>query len=151
MIPGKIKEQLLSTNEAHMQIKQFILDGKPALIARFGGNEAECTVKGIGIRLKAKKDFENKILRRMYLNAGVFPYGKEMALRFSDISKWAAEQVDLLGWWMPFMQDYLALEICRKDVMLTRLGCLEPYYSDVPWTAALKGKKYWLYTPSKNP
>lgn len=145
----KIKNSLLDLTETQERIRQIILDGKPALIARFGSNEAECTAKGIGIRLKIKRKFDNKILNLIHLNAGVFPYGKEMALRFSDISTEAAQQVDLLGWWSSFMQDYLALEVCKKDIILTKLAFLEPYYSDTPWTLALQGKKVLVVHPFK--
>ncbi len=145
----QIKNCLLDLTETQECIRQLILDGKPALIARFGSNEAACTAAGIGIRLKAKRKFDNKILKLIYLNAGVFPYGEEMALRFSDISKEAAQQVDLLGWWSSFMQDYLALEVCKKDILLTKLAFLEPYYSDTPWTVALQGKKVLVVHPFK--
>ncbi len=145
----EIERKLLNLEEAQQKIKNIILAGKPSMIARFGSNEADCTSKGIGIRLGAKRHLDTKRLQRIHLNAGVFPFGEKMALRFSEISEEAAKQVDLLGWWSVGMQDYLALEVCKKDVALTRLGYLEPYYSTVPWTAALRGKKVLVVHPFK--
>jgi hypothetical protein len=133
------------------KIRKIILTGEPALISRFGSNEALCTAEGIGMSLFVKNAFTKKLLNSMYLNAGVFPYGEEMALRFSQISAEAALQVDLLGWWNSPMQDYLALEVCRSDVSLCKLGHLEPYYNlHNPWSAALKGKKVLVIHPFKD-
>ena len=148
-VPKEIKQRRKSLDETQEYIRQIIVDGKPALIARFGSNEAHCTAEGLGIIYGKKKKFSPKILNRMHLNAGVFPYGETMALRFSEISAEAAAQVDLLGWWSSYMQDYLALEVCKKDVVLSKLGHLEPYYSDKPWSAALKGKKVLVIHPFK--
>lgn len=148
-MPKAIKKRMLELDDAQEAIRRMILEGKPAMVSRFGSNEALCTGIGIGIRLGQKKNFNQKNLVSMHRNAGVFPYGKEMALRFSEISEEAAKSVDLLGWWSTYMQDYLALEICNENVMLTRLGNLEPYYSDNPWTDSLKGKKVLVIHPFK--
>ncbi len=146
----KIEERRLDLTDTQNEIKKIILEGKPKLISRFGSSEAWCTAEGIGIKLGLKRQFSPKILNVVYFNAGVFPHGKDMALRFSEISEQAAKNVDLLGWWSSYMQDYLALEVCKKDVILTNLGFLEPYYSDTPWSVALKGKKVLVIHPFKN-
>lgn len=148
-VPKEIEQRLLGLDETQNLIRQMILDGKPTMISRFGSNEAQCTATGIGVRLGKKRHFPNTILNRIHLNAGVFPFGEKMALRFSEISEEAAANIDLLGWWPTFMQDFLALEVCKKDVMLTTLAFLEPYYSSTPWTAALKGKKVLVIHPFK--
>lgn len=148
-VPKEIKERKISLDDAQNEIKRIILEGKPKMIARFGSNEAWCTAEGIGIRLGKKRQFSEKILSLMHLNAGVFPYGEKSALRFSEISEEAAKDVDLLGWWASYMQDYLALEVCKKDVKLTSLASLEPYYSNTPWTVALRGKKVLVVHPFK--
>ena len=148
-VPKQIKRKRMNLNETQEYIRQIINAGKPALISRFGSNEAHCTAEGIGIKYGKKKKFSPSILNRIYLNAGVFPYGEKMAMRFCEISAEAAVQVDLLGWWTSFMQDYLALEVCKKDIALTHLGHLEPYYSDTPWSAELKGKKVLVIHPFK--
>ncbi len=145
--PKLIEQKLLNLDETQTLIKQIILSGKPAMIARFGSNEAWCTAEGIGIQTGGIRHFHDKILNQIHLNAGVFPYGEEMALRFSEICLDAASNVDLLGWWPSFMQDLLVKEICPKDLAITKLGSLEPYYSDTPWSSALKGKKVLVVHP----
>lgn len=140
----------LSLEEAQDKIRQIILKGEPALVARFGSNEATCTVSTIGIKLGAIKKFKESLLYRMNNNAGLFPYGEKMALRFGEISVDAAKQVDLLGVWDSTMQDYLVKNVCSKKMQITMLKNLEPYYSETnPWTAALKGKKVLVIHPFK--
>lgn len=144
-----LRKKKISLDETQDTIRQIILEGRPALVARFGSNEATCTAEAIGIRLGAIKQFDKDLLFRMQNNAGVFPYGKEMAQRFGEISARSAHLVDLLGVWDSSMQDYLVAKICAENVILTSLGHLEPYYSERPWTAALKGKKVLVIHPFK--
>lgn len=148
-VSKEIRQRLLSLEETQDVIRKMILDGKPAVISRFGSNEAWCTAEGIGVRLGKKRHFSPLVLRLMHFNAGLFPYGEKMAVRFSEISEEAASSVDLLGWWGSFMQEYLAKEVCKKDVLLTKLANLEPYYSETPWSSALKGKKVLVIHPFK--
>ena len=139
----------LTIDETHSRIKEIILSGKPAMIARFGGNEARCTAEAIGIELGARKKFRPKTLRYMHINAGLFPAGEEMSMRFAQICKEAAQEVDLLGYWGSFMQDYLINHICPAEMELTFLEDLEAYNSSSPWTAALEGKKVLVIHPFK--
>lgn len=149
-IPSKINYELLPCDDAQEKIKNIITAGQPALIARFGSVEARCTAEGIGIMLGARKTFDEYTLRTINRNAGVFPYGEEMALRFSEISKESAKEVDILGFWDTYMQDYLLNEVCKKDIILTHLGNLEPYRNSNPWSAALEGKKVLVIHPFKD-
>ena len=149
IVPKYDDMKVLGRDEAQELIKEIITAGKPALVARFGSNEAWCTADAVGIKLGVKRKFSKKLLYRMHNNAGVFPYGDKMALRFGEISIDAAKQVDLLGKWKSTMQDYLVRHVCRPDMQLTSLECLEPYYGSNPWSAALKGKKVLVIHPFK--
>lgn len=137
----------VSLEQTQEKIKEFILKGEPKLIARFGSNEARCTAEAIGIDLKAKKDFKQKTTLLITRNAGVFPKNKDMLLRYGRISMQAAKEVDLIGEWNTDMQDYLIKKICSSETIVTNLRNLEPYYSDNPWTKALKGKKVLVIHP----
>jgi len=148
-VPKEIRERKMAIGETQEEIKKIILAGKPAMIARFGSYEAQCTAEGIAIRLGVRKRFSDYILNRIHINAGVFPYGEDAALRFSEICEEAADNIDVLGWWSTYMQDYLSLEVCDKSTIITDLSSLEPYYSDNPWTSALKGKKVLVIHPFK--
>ena len=121
-------KNIMSLNETQKKIKDIIVEGKPALIARFGGNEARCTVEYIGIKLGVRKHFSKKSLKYMHMNAGVFPEGNSMLERFGAISEHAAKQVDILAWWPSILQEYLIDNTLKKDTLLTSLEDLEPYY-----------------------
>lgn len=150
-LPSMVRyKHLMDKEQTQEMIKRVIEEGAPALVARFGSNEASCTAEGIGIQLGARKKFSKKVLRQMHTNAGLFPYGEEASMRFCEISCEAAKKVDLLGFWTSSMQDYLVRKLCSKDMKLTGLGHLEPYTSTNPWTAALKGKKVLVVHPFKN-
>lgn len=139
----------LDFDETQRKIEQIILDGKPALVSRFGSNEAICTAEAIGIEIGARKHFSKKTMFSIYRNAGVFPCNEEFLFKYGMISKEAAEKVDFLGVWDTRMQNYLINKVCRKGIDITWLGNLEPYYSKTPWTAALKGKKILVIHPFK--
>ena len=47
----------LNLEEAQRAIEKYIIEDKPVLISRFGGNEAHCTAEAIGIELGGKKSF----------------------------------------------------------------------------------------------
>lgn len=136
--------------ETYERIAKIIEAGNPALIARFGSVEARALGEGIGIKLGAIQGFSEDALTTLHRNAGVFPYGKEMAMRFADILASSAKQVDLLGVWDTIFQEYLIKNVCSLDLTLTNLGNLEPYYGKNPWTSALKGKKVLVIHPFKD-
>lgn len=147
----KIKNrEILSADAVQTEIIRIIEKGEPALVARFGGNEALCTAEYLGITYGAKKSFKKKTLDYIHFNAGVFPKGKEMAMRFGKISIEAANKVDILAWWSSPMQDYLVERCCPPEIILSTLGDIEPYYSKTPWTAALRGKKVLVIHPFKD-
>ena len=146
----KFKKELIDLDGTQNFIIGKIQEGKLALIARFGSNEALITALAKGIDLRVLRKISDKALASINKNAGVFPYGQEMACRFGRISIDAAKQVDLLGAWDSAMQDYLIAEVCTKDVTLTDLGNLEPFFAEKPWTAALKGKKVLVVHPFKD-
>jgi hypothetical protein len=140
---------LIRTEDANEMISEIIKKGNPAMVARFGSNEALCTAEGIGIFLGMRKHFSKKTMMFMHNNAGLFPDSEETAIRFCELSCEAAGKIDLLGYWGTFMQDYLAMTICSPNAKLTALSSLEPYYSTKPWTAALQGKKVLVIHPFK--
>lgn len=144
----KYKLEILDRYDTNQLIKKWILDGKPRMIARYGSNEAYITAETIGINLGVKKRIRKKPLLSIYRNAGLFPYGEKTAIKFGNLMVDASKEVDLLGAWKTIMQDYLINEICSKNMKLTHLSSLEPYYEeDTPWTSALEGKKILIIHP----
>ena len=96
----KFTKPVLECDAANQQIRRFIETGTPALVSRFGCVESKCIGEGIGIRNAQLKKFSRLTLQMIHNNAGVFPYGEDMAQRFCDIAVKSAKQVDLLGVWV---------------------------------------------------
>lgn len=144
----KYKKELLNKRDTNKLIKQWIIEGKPRMIARYGSNEAYVTAESIGVNLGIKKNIRKVMLKSIHNNAGLFPYGQDTALKFGNLMVLSSAEVDLLGAWKTIMQDYLINEICPDTIKLTHLSSLEPYYeTEQPWSAALKGKKVLVIHP----
>lgn len=142
-------ENWLGIEECHNTIRSFILSGTPAMIARYGSNEARITADAIGIKLGAIHRMPPKALVGINRNAGVFPYGLETAYKFGMLMEESSKEVDLLGCWDTLMQDYLVDHCCNPYMKRTKLGNLEPYYSNTPWTESLGGLSVVVIHPFK--
>ena len=134
-------------SEAQELIANFVLSGQPAMIARFGSNEALVTADVIAVIIHAKRKVRKVYLDNIYRSAGLFPYGQDTAIAFGELMEQSARQVDLLGAWDTSMQDFLIDTICKTNVRTTQLRNLEPYYHDNPWTSSLEGKKVVVIHP----
>lgn len=144
------KENTFDIKQAGNYIRSAIIEGNPALIARFGSVEAKGMAENIGLKLGIIKKLPKSTLHLMNINAGVFPYGQDTVVKASNIMLDAAAQIDMLGTWDTYMQNYLIRKVCSAYMRVTPLRNLEPYYSDEPWTAALKGKKVLVIHPFKD-
>ena len=128
-------------------IKNKIIQGTPMMVARFGSNEANITADVKGVSIHAKRNVRKAFLDSIHRNAGLFPYGQKTALEFGRLMEDSAKEVDVLGCWDTFMQDYLVDHLCDKNVKLTKLRNLEPYYHTNPWSSALEGKRVVVIHP----
>lgn len=117
------------------------------MIGRYGASESYVTSEAIAIEMGIKKRIKKESLFGLYRNAGVFPYGKEMAYRFGMLMKEISVEADILAVHKAPMSNYLVDNICRKDIILTSLPNIEPYYFDKPWTSSLKGKRVLVIHP----
>ncbi len=122
------------------EIEKLILNKSPAMIARYGSNEALITGETIGIELGAILKIYTKHLVSICRNAGVFPYGQDTAIAFGKMMQECSKDVDIIGCWDTLMQDYLIDTCMKNNVKRTALRNLEPYYAKSPWSAALAKK-----------
>jgi hypothetical protein len=88
--------------------------------------------------------WEEKLLRQLQRNAGFYPANVYSAERFSELMLRDAEEVDLLGSWLP--EERLLQDQLRRAVKVD-LELLNPYFSKTPWTHALEGKKVLVVHP----
>ena len=141
-------------------ITKLILSDKPCMIARFGSNELDAICNYISID---KKDYiahtpynyitgkcsewwwNKTYFKRMFCQAGLFPCNKETIKNFSTIMLEDTKLLDVLGSWRSKenqISQYFPTNMIKVD-----REKLNPFFADVPWTLALRGKQVLVIHP----
>jgi hypothetical protein len=142
-------------------ITAAIYNDKPVMIARLGATELLCMNNYLGVKYPEKyKSFkgyinsqtppwwwEDAIIAQMQNWSGFFPGEIGKIERFCEMMISDLGKVDILGSWLK-NEDFFKEELLgSKKVMLEDL---EPFFTQKPWTAALKGKKVLIVHPFEN-
>lgn len=138
-----ILERPLERDECSSLIHQVLLDGNPAMIARFGSVE----IKGVlypRLPLLARKALERKIFAALSNNAGFFPARMDYVTRFSELMFADMRELDILGSWR--VEERLVRKNFKAAKLVALYG-LEPYLSRNPWSQGLAGKKVLVVHP----
>lgn len=139
-------------------IYNALLDDKPIMIARLGSTELTCLVNYLGVKKPEKYKsikgyitsktpewwWNQSIINQMQNWSGFFPAKIPAVERFCEMTIKDMKSVDILGSWLKqekFFKEELSLS---KKVMLEDL---EPFFTEHPWTKALKGKKVLVVHP----
>lgn len=139
---GKQRKEKASL--VNQKIFDAIISGEPFLVGRFGANELSM-MKTIEFDIKNKYPVCTEM---MHTNAGFFPNDTEMIKGFLPLMHDFCRECDVLGTWNQPFEGYFIDKYMKKDVVLTSLECLEPwYYPKSPWSAALEGKKVLVIHP----
>lgn len=114
----------------------------PVMVARFGSIE----IKGV---LYGKYPYlfwpiKNIIFKKLKRNAGFFSCNSKEIKRFSKMMIEDMQLVDVLGSWRK--EEKFFLKYLKKATKIP-LRNIEPYFSENPWTTALKGKKVLVIHP----
>lgn len=127
----------LTAAEVQSAIAGLLSGDAPCMVSRFGTIELEATMR------VAKGAFpwwsDNSIVAALNNNAGVFPPSHEMARRFGELSLASAKAIDLIGCYDDMPMRFVGAEL--PQARTCPLAALEPFRSDRPWTAALRGRK----------
>ena len=145
--------------DASSLIEEIILEGKPAMIGRFGSTELD-SVKTYVIKISSfsfikkfwlyitgsitSSDYSDSQKKSMQNLSGFFPATEETLDEFSKLMLKSAKQVDVLGGWC---SGEMLLKSHLEKSSVVPLGSLEPYVHSVPWSRALKGKKILVIHP----
>lgn len=141
LISGK---KMQTAEEINEYIQRLILSGDPFFVGRFGANELSC-LKTFDFEIEAKY---KKSLSLMQTCAGFFPPTIEMGEKFKDLMLSVIPDADVMGIWMLPFEDYYLNKYGSDDLCTTFLTDLEPWSApDVPWSAALAGKKVLVIHP----
>ncbi len=137
-------------------IYQLLTSDKPCMIARFGAFELSTIVNYLGVTnphhsawkyIKGEQPqrwWNKKLMGYMQSNAGFFPATEEKLSQFCEMMIKDAQEVDLLGSWL---KDEDLLLTGNKQVKKIGWKELKPFWSESPWTKALKGKNILVIHP----
>ncbi|MDD4969960.1 MAG: hypothetical protein PHT07_11080 [Paludibacter sp.] len=140
------------------KIYDLLLENKPCMISRFGTTEINCINNYLCVHLKVSqvKKIWNYIndkthtpwwnedhFKIMSLYSGVFPIGKDTAIKFSERYLNDIPEIDLLG----CHQYYEKFMPLKSEIIKIQLEMLYPFFVDRPWSRILKGKKVLVVHP----
>lgn len=152
-IPGIIT----NPDKASAEIYQLLTDNKPCMIARFGSVELMNVNNSRSIKSpkhsvrsyishEQREWWWNELnCQQMQTNAGFFPNTKENLLKFGNLICEDAKYLDFLGSWTE--EELFATDIIPSTTAKALLLYLEPYWSSMPWTKALEGKRVVVVHP----
>lgn len=138
------------------EIYHALISDKPCMIARFGNNEIACLSNYIAIKNKSRQYisyikgiaqpwwWELNNIHLLQQGAGFFPGDEDKIEAFCDLMIKDISKIDVLGSWLP---QELLFEKELKQAFKVDLELLNPYFSKIPWTKALEGKKVLVVHP----
>ena len=138
------------------QIREKLLSPEPCMLSRFGAVEIGCVVNYLGIYHQKRKIikyikgeafpwwWEEETMYPMRNNAGFFSATPELLKRFSEMMIEDMPLIDILASWR-FEEEYFSKEL--QNAYKIDFEPYNPFWSDVPWTAALENKKVLVVHP----
>ena len=139
------------------EITRLLVSDEPCMICRYGSVELMNVTNYLSVSSGKKPVWAylsgqvrewwwNELnVAQMKSNAGFFPNDEEHMSRFGDLILSDTREIDLLGSWLPdekYLEPFFPERMKRA-----RLRLLEPFWSEVPWTVALEGKKVLVVHP----
>lgn len=150
VMPHYAHKSVMSKKATNDYIADLILSGKPFFVGRFGNTELSIVTSVLRNRIVGRTPENDARLEEWFYRsiegAGFFPKDIKLANNFTEIMLGACKELDLLGMWHLWMEDYV-IEEYIPNVKLTYLLRLEPWLASNPWSGALAGKKVLLIHP----
>ena len=137
-------------------IREKLLSPEPCMLSRFGAVEIGCVVNYLGIYHQKRKIikyikgeafpwwWEEETMYPMRNNAGFFSATPELLKRFSEMMIEDMPLIDILASGR-FEEEYFSKEL--QNAYKIDFEPYNPFWSDVPWTAALENKKVLVVHP----
>ncbi|MDD3401834.1 MAG: hypothetical protein PHQ72_00560 [Hespellia sp.] len=134
-----------SAVEGNQSIREMILFGNAAMIARCGATEMRCVEEYL-----TTGTFSDKIRKEVSELSGVFPTTDENLKKFCKFYIDCTAEADLLALWGVGAESKVVRGLDQVKTGFMKLTALEPYYFNNPWSAALKNKKILVIHPFAN-
>lgn len=137
---------LLGPDEISEHIYEGIMSGFPFMVGRFGSIELMTVAKELFL-INYHKEQDLDVLCN---NAGFFPNSLDLLDEFKCQMLDSMKMSDIQGiWYLPF-EDYFLSSSYLSPKYVCEGRYLEPWFSNKPWTRALKGKKVLVIHPFVN-
>lgn len=136
--------EVLSFLDGSVAINSFLKEGKPCLIGKIGSAELQMMYAFFyGKHYNTKPDWGERLERDIDIVAGVFPREEQSRIDFCNFFAECLPNTDILAAWNPGMDNFeqKLIKNHNRDCVLIDLCSLEPYYSGLPWSQYLEGKK----------
>ncbi|MDA3892746.1 MAG: hypothetical protein PF517_13880 [Salinivirgaceae bacterium] len=140
-------------------VSKFLLEvltkEEPCMIARFGATELSVLMNYFGV-LKGKQIFEfikgksfewwwnENTIRPLEHISGFFPLHDKYLRYFGELFLNDIKELDILGSWL-LNENYLEQEL--KGIKRVSRGMMDPFWTNMPWTKVLEGKKVLVIHP----
>jgi hypothetical protein len=140
-------------------IRELLNSDKPAMIARYGSTELMCMLNYLGvkrgrpyiIRYIQGKELDwwwnENCLSQIKQWSGFFPPTVENVEQFCDLMIQDTAKMDILASWMQ-NESFFDKELTNTKRIQALF--LDPFWSKIPWTVALKNKKVLVIHPFEN-
>lgn len=144
-------------DKASELIYNLLASGKPCMVARYGSTEMLALTNYLGVTEKHNSTWkyiqgkqsawwwEDNVKDQMTRWSGFFPSTDENLMKFGEMMVEDSKLLDILGSWLP---DEKVLKktfnLGYQDVFLRNL---EPFWSNLPWTRYLEGKRVLVVHP----
>ena len=137
-------------------IYDTLMADQPCMISRFGSTELACLLNYVGVTQDKNKylDYfqgktqqwwwEDKITKQMQNWSGFFPATHDKIEQFCKLMLEDIPELDVLGSWLA--KEKLFEKETENSIKID-FELLNPYFSLIPWTKALEGKKVLVVHP----
>ena len=123
------------------------MKGEPFCAARMGGTESLAIKRVLMKKAYLSKRIRQYEIQSLQTHAGFFPPDEEAVERYAELILDMMPEVDLYACLNAPWEHHFVRNCLKKNVLLAHWHFLEPYYHDLPWSAALEGKKVLVIHP----
>lgn len=133
---------------------------KPCMIARFGANELYTLVNYLGVKDTKNSAWKfisgkapkwwwdtNHQINNLHHVAGFFPPKIDKIEQFCELMLEDLKEVDVLGSWLE-NENYFRQDL--ENAIYVKREITNPFFTDNPWTRALRNKKVLVVHPFAN-
>ncbi len=128
-------------------IRKLLEQDAPCMIARIGSTEMQSINAVYTNDTGLRKDVPQVYLDGIYTYSGFFPKNEKALRELVSCYEEAAKHLDCAAVLQNRDEDFFYKTFAPHNITYVDLCALEPYYSENPWSVALKKKKVLVISP----